>query len=436
MSRLEQVSKLFYLIIVSLLISLFVYLFLQTAFFDKVYSSNAPVIYDIMLYYLIFILGRAALHLLLSFLDYLFTQRLPEPEYNPLVTVLMPCYNEEVGLVPAVESVMNLDYPNIEILIVDDGSQDSTLDIAIELASRFQEVRVITQANSGKAAALNFGVSQANGDYILCMDSDSLLSRNCIKMAIKYFMAYPALAAVAGGVHVATTKNVLTWFQSLEYIIGLNFFKSAQSALSIVPIVPGPIGVFKKECVLAVGGYKSDTFAEDADLSMRILMAGFEIKYCAAIRAVTEAPDSTGQLLTQRYRWSRGMIQTIRENIKCFHEHKNKRRAAIILSYMFFETILIPLINFIFALTTLQYALLFGDKMFLGPYFMGLTILDMVLSLYSIVMEKKMGILFVLSLFNRVTYGLALEIVRFFSLLDEVFNLPMKWGEMKRKGIS
>lgn len=424
-----------YIAIVSIAVFVFTYIIFQTKFFEKFLNSDSPLLFKMMFYYLILIFLRTVVHLFLSFLDYLFTKRLPETHDNPLVTILMPCYNEEIGLENAVKSVLNLKYPNKEILIIDDGSTDKTLDIGINLSKKYNTVRVITQKNGGKANALNYGLSQALGDYVLCMDSDSILSSNCINMAMKYFWHYPNLAAMAGGVSVKPNKNMLTWFQELEYIIGLNFFKNAQSALNIVTIVPGPIGVFKKDIIKKIGGFKSDTFAEDADLSMRLLMAGYDIKYCAAMKAITEAPDTVSQWMTQRYRWSRGIIQALKENIKNFNSHSNRPRAFFILSYMFGETIFIPTINFVFAIATIQYALQFNITFLLGPYFIGLTILDIALSLYSIVMEKRIGALFVLSIINRLTYGLSLEVVRFFSLIDEVLAIPMRWGTMIRKGI-
>lgn len=397
-------------------------------------NNIAELAAEVMLFYLLFIFARTILLLSLSFIESFFRRKLPPIQSFPLVTIVIPCFNEEIGLRKAVASVKKIDYPNLEILIVDDGSTDSTFEIARELESDFQ-VRLILQENQGKAFALNNGIQQALGDYYVCMDADSELSSNLLLDSIPFFEADPNLAAVAGSVEVGNDRTVLTAFQKLEYIVGLNFHKMAQSCLNLVTIVPGPIGVFKKNSVLKVGGYHTDTFAEDCDLSMRLLMEGYNIKYTGLIKARTEAPENFSSLITQRYRWSRGMIQAIVKSLLLLKTKGSFRNIFIVL-YMFLETIFIPLVNFTFVMITLQFALMYSTAELLGPFFIGLTLLDLALILYSIIVERELGSLFLLGLFNRLTYGLALEVIRFFSIFDEIFRLPMKWGKIKRKGLA
>ncbi len=388
---------------------------------------------NIMLYYLIFIFIRTFLLLVLSFLEVVFYKRNRIIQSFPLVTIIIPAYNEEKVLTPAIESVLDIDYPNLEVLVVDDGSTDNTFVVAKEM-EKHEQVRVIHQANAGKSEALNHGISEALGDYFVCMDADSVLSKNILLEAIPYFEEDENLAAVAGAVKVGNSKNILTSFQNLEYIIGLNFHKKAQSFLKMVTIVPGPIGVFNRDKVYALGGYSSDTFAEDSDLSMRLLMEGYNIKYCDKISAVTEAPDDINSLITQRYRWSRGMVQAIFKGIGILRENYSMRGLLVVL-YMFFETIMIPLINFSFIVLTLEFALLYNITELMGPYFIGLTLLDVALCFYSIITEQKIGYLLILSFLNRLTYGLLLEVIRFFSIFDELLKVPMKWGVLVRKGL-
>jgi cellulose synthase/poly-beta-1,6-N-acetylglucosamine synthase-like glycosyltransferase len=163
-------------------------------------------------------------------------------------------------------------------------------------------------------------------------------------------------------------------------------------------------------------------------------MGGYNIKYCNTITARTEAPDEFRDLITQRYRWSRGMIQSIIKAVKTLRTNFTSR-GFFVVAYMFFETLIIPIINFTFVIITLEYALLYDTIQLMGPYFIGLTVMDLTLCLYAIVMEKEVTILFFLGIFNRVTYGLALEVIRFFSIFDELFSLPMKWGVLTRKGM-
>ncbi|ATH07776.1 hypothetical protein BIY24_07390 [Halobacteriovorax marinus] len=397
-------------------------------------NPYANFVAKLMLYYLLFIFVRTFLLLILSFLEVIFYKKSRDIVKYPLVTLIIPAYNEEKVLKKAIESVLEIDYPNLEVLVVDDGSTDDTFFVAKEM-EKHSQVRVIHQSNAGKSKALNYGISEALGDYFVCMDADSVLSKNLLIEAIPYFERDENLAAVAGAVQVGNANNLLTIFQKLEYIIGLNFHKKAQSFLNMVTIVPGPIGVFDRSKVYAIGGYSSDTFAEDSDLSMRLLMEGYNIKYCDKITATTEAPDEINALITQRYRWSRGMVQAIFKGMNLLWDNFSVR-GALVITYMFFETILIPLINFSFIMLTLEFALLYNIVDLMGPYFVGLTLLDVALCFYSIIMERQVFSLLILSFLNRLTYGLLLEVIRFFSIFDELLKIPMKWGVLERKGMN
>ena len=389
-----------------------------------------------MLYYLYFICARTMLLLGLSLYEFLNSKHLPEISSPPLVTIIVPCFNEAAVIQESIRSVARIDYPNLEILVVDDGSTDDTFEKAMEL-ERKEKIRVLTKPNGGKADALNFGISQALGDYILCVDADSVIIPNVLKLAMPYFQVDANLAAVAGSVVIGNSDSLITKFQSLEYIIGLNFHKKAQSALNLVTIVPGPIGVFKKSVLKQVGGYETDTFAEDADLTLKILTEGFHIKYCSEMIAITEAPRDFHELCIQRYRWSRGTIQAIMKNLGKAKAGKiYGLRNLLILIYTTIETMLIPAINFIFAMLTLVFALYFDNVALYGPFFFGLIMMDMTIALYSIIFDKKVFGLFFLSIVSRVTYGFSLEIMRFYAMIDELMNIPMKWGTLTRKGVN
>lgn len=389
---------------------------------------------QIMLYYLLFTTFRAATILALSFLEHLFKKTRGEPHYHPLVTIIIPCYNEAKVIEKAIESILTLNYPNYEILVIDDGS----FDLTTELAKKFEDkekLRVIYQLNSGKAEALNRGISEALGEYIVCMDADSLLGKNTLMNAMAYFVEDPTLGALAGSVRVGNSHSLLTQFQKLEYIIGLNFHKKGQSFLNTVAIVPGPIGIFKRDLLLKIGGYRSNTFAEDCDLSMRILLSGHQIKYAPDVVADTEAPDTFQDLMVQRYRWSRGMVQAIAKNLHWLNPKKINFRNLFILGFMGTETIVIPMANFLFGLLSIQYALMYGTTQLMGAHFLGLVELDLALSLYAISTERNIAGYFLLSIINRITYGFSLEIMRFFAIIDEMFQIPMRWGTIERKGM-
>ena len=394
----------------------------------------AKVISDCMMFYLFFVLLRTVLLVLCSFGEFYFRKTLSEPKEYPLVSIIMPCFNEEKVIATAIQSVMELDYPNYEVLVVDDGSTDLTLDAAKKLEKKGR-LRVVSHENAGKSGALNRGIAEAVGEYVLCMDADSILAPNVLKLAIAYFEKNPKLAAVAGSVVLGNTPNVLTLFQRLEYVIGLNFHKTAQSFLSMVTIVPGPIGVFKRDVIIRLGGYHHDTFAEDCDLTIRMLVEGYDLAYCPEMIAVTEAPEDLRSLISQRYRWSRGITQAIAKNSGwLLRPHVSLRNFSIV-AYMVIESLVIPIVNFTFAMITLQHGLLYGVQHLLGPFYASLTLLDIVLAMYSVATENQNLKLILLASINRVTYGLALEILRFFCIFDELFKLPMNWGKLVRKGL-
>ncbi|MCO4755116.1 MAG: glycosyltransferase family 2 protein [Bacteriovoracaceae bacterium] len=402
---------------------------------EWVIPGHAKWVATIMLYYLYFICARTILLLAMSFFEYLNSKTKVATKAAPLVTIIIPCYNEEAVIQNSIQSVSKMNYPNLEILVVDDGSTDKTFEKALEMSETFK-VRVLTKMNGGKSSALNYGIQQALGDYVLCLDADSELDPQVLKRGVPYFENKTELAAVAGSARVGNAKNLLCMFQKLEYIIGLNFHKKAQSSLSMVTIVPGPIGLFRKKALLEVGCYEKDTFAEDCDLTLKLLMKGYEIKYCPDMIAYTEAPQTFYELTIQRYRWSRGMIQAITKNIVNLKSRGGvNKRNLLILTYMVVETMLIPSINFLFGMTTLIMAMKYEGTNLFGPFFAGLVAMDAAIALYSILTERQVGSLFFLSIVSRITYGFSLEVMRFYAMIDEILRIPMKWGTISRKGM-
>jgi cellulose synthase/poly-beta-1,6-N-acetylglucosamine synthase-like glycosyltransferase len=351
-----------------------------------------------------------------------------------MISILVPGFNEGKVIGTAIQSLITLDYPNYEILVIDDGSKDDMFQIAKQYEND-SRVRVIYKPNGGKSSALNRGIEEALGEYVLCMDADSKLSHDVLLKAMSYFESNRNLAALAGNVVVGNPTNLLTMFQKLEYVTGLNFYKSAQSYLGMVNIVPGPIGVFRRKVLLEMNGYRQDTFAEDCDLTLRILMAGYSVSYCPDLVAVTEAPDELMPLIKQRYRWSRGILQAINIQWESLKSNKLSLRNLGIFAMIYTESIIIPVVNFLFVIATVFYALMFDSTQLLGAYFIGLTLLDLSLAAYSVYTEKTVGSLVFLSMLNRITFGLAMEIVRFFSMFDELLKVPMTWGKLKRKGL-
>ncbi|MEW6654522.1 MAG: glycosyltransferase family 2 protein, partial [Bacteroidota bacterium] len=237
------------------------------------------------------------------FLAYFYITRYTVEEksgYYPFVSIIVPVYNEGKVLKESIDSLLELNYSNYEIIIVNDGSSDDTAAVAEALVgyqkgvSGLVKISLINKPNGGKAKALNAGIQYSEAQFVLCMDGDSQLSENTLKMAVRHFID-PAVGAVAGNVKVQNRNRILTDLQALEYLEGLNMARSAQGFLQMVNIIPGPIGIFRKAAFRDAGFYSSDTFAEDADVTLKILAAGWKIIYEPNAIAFTEAPVTVYQ---------------------------------------------------------------------------------------------------------------------------------------------
>ncbi|PYF77260.1 glycosyltransferase [Pedobacter nutrimenti] len=234
---------------------------------------------------------------------------------NPseLVSVIIPAYNEEITAEQTLNSLLKTTYPNVEFIFVDDGSKDNTYQLILEKFKDHPKVKVFTKANGGKASALNFGIAQASADYVICIDADTQLKANAITEMMRYFYI-DEIAAVAGTVKVGNANNIITKWQSIEYITSQNMDRRAFDLLNTITVVPGAIGAFRKGVIKEVGGFTTDTLAEDCDLTMRILRAGYVVKNCSEAVAYTEAPETVNMLLKQRLRWSFGVMQSFWKN--------------------------------------------------------------------------------------------------------------------------
>ncbi len=245
------------------------------------------------------------------------TQALPgapsAPSHLPLVSVIVPAFNEAPMIAQVLDSLLLVRYPRFEVIVVDDGSSDQTFLRALPYhRRRGVEFRVLAKPNGGKFDALNHGIARARGEIVICIDGDSVLDPDAVRHCVAHFED-PCIGAVAGHVRVENRGTAWSALQALEYIVGYGLAKRAQSAARAVCIVPGPLGAFRKSALSEVQGYDGDSFAEDFDLTMKLLGAGWHIVYEPRAVVSTEAPERTLELLRQRYRWTRGSLQVLRK---------------------------------------------------------------------------------------------------------------------------
>jgi poly-beta-1,6 N-acetyl-D-glucosamine synthase len=234
---------------------------------------------------------------------------------QPLVSIIVPAFNEEINACRTVQSLLQQDYPNMQIIFVDDGSKDNTFKIVQDTFADNNKVKVFTKPNGGKASALNAGIEKAEGDFVVCIDADTQLKPDAVSQLMKKFID-ENVAAVAGNVKVGNEINMITRWQSIEYITSQNFDRRAFAYLNCITVIPGAIGAFKKEAVIKAGGFTSDTLAEDCDLTMRLHRNGYSIGNATEAISYTEAPETMKQFMKQRFRWSFGVMQ-------CFWKHRD-----------------------------------------------------------------------------------------------------------------
>jgi cellulose synthase/poly-beta-1,6-N-acetylglucosamine synthase-like glycosyltransferase/peptidoglycan/xylan/chitin deacetylase (PgdA/CDA1 family) len=224
------------------------------------------------------------------------------------VSVIVPAYNEKEGIEAAVRSLAGGDYPEIEVVVVDDGSTDDTASIVERLG--LPNVRVIRVPNGGKANALNTGIALARHDLIVTVDGDTIFEPESIRMLVQPF-ADRRVGAVAGNVKVGNRKSLVALWQHIEYVIGFNLDRRLYELLNCMPTVPGAIGAFRRRALREVGGISDETLAEDTDVTMALCRAGWRVVYEERAKAWTEAPATLEQLYRQRYRWSYGTMQAM-----------------------------------------------------------------------------------------------------------------------------
>jgi cellulose synthase/poly-beta-1,6-N-acetylglucosamine synthase-like glycosyltransferase/peptidoglycan/xylan/chitin deacetylase (PgdA/CDA1 family) len=240
----------------------------------------------------------------------------------PLVSIIVPAYNEEINSVRTVNSLLLQNYPNLQVIFVDDGSKDSTYTNVKEAFFNNAKVEVYTKQNGGKASALNTGIEKATGEYVVCIDADTQLKPDAVtQLMLKFFSPVGGgregtVGAVAGNVKVGNEINMITRWQSIEYITSQNFDRRAFDLLNCITVIPGAIGAFNKEAIVKAGLFTSDTLAEDCDLTMRLHRIGYIVRNCNEAISYTEAPETMRQFMRQRFRWSFGVMQ-------CFWKHRD-----------------------------------------------------------------------------------------------------------------
>jgi cellulose synthase/poly-beta-1,6-N-acetylglucosamine synthase-like glycosyltransferase/spore germination protein YaaH/peptidoglycan/xylan/chitin deacetylase (PgdA/CDA1 family) len=234
------------------------------------------------------------------------------PAIDPtrFVSVLIPAYNEAKVIENSIRRVLASEQVHVEVIVLDDGSKDGTSAIVTAAFAEEPRVKLLTLENGGKARALNKGLEIARGEIVIALDADTQFEPLTIARLARWFED-EEIGAIAGNAKVGNRVNLVTRWQSVEYVTSQNLERRALSSLDAIMVVPGAVGAWRKAALDEVGGYPVDTLAEDQDLTIAIQRMGWRVGYDIDAVAWTEAPESFGALAKQRFRWAFGTLQCL-----------------------------------------------------------------------------------------------------------------------------
>jgi cellulose synthase/poly-beta-1,6-N-acetylglucosamine synthase-like glycosyltransferase/peptidoglycan/xylan/chitin deacetylase (PgdA/CDA1 family)/spore germination protein YaaH len=396
-------------------------------------------------------LGVARLILLgcLALINRARERRHPPPplgEVLPLVSVLIPAYNEELVIVSSIRQILRSRYANLEIIVVDDGSIDATSAVVTEHYANEPRVRLLTIPNGGKAHAVNTALREASGTVIVALDADTQFEPETISRLVRWF-ADPNVGAVAGNAKVGNRINLITLWQALEYITAQNLERRALAALGAITVIPGAVGAWRREALEQLGGFPSDTLAEDQDLTIAVQKAGYQTLFDAEAIAWTEAPDTVRGLARQRFRWAYGTLQ-------CLWKHRdatfNPRQGALgmialpqVWLFQILFSVVSPLVDLVLVwqiiattLDYLQHRGQFNDTNLLRMlvFYAAFMTVDLAASALAFAMEKKekWSLLWWLVL-QRFGYRQLMYYVVIRSVWTAIRGPSVGWGTQERK---
>ena len=260
--------------------------------------------------------------------------------YRPYVSVIVPAWNEENGIITTVEALLKSTYKNMEIIVVDNASTDNTKKNIIALTiSHYKKslgcsvftkditLRYSYEAKQGKGNALNNGISLASGEIIISIDADCYVPPDTVGNFVKYF-SNPTIMAAVGNVRIGNTDTIVGVVQYLEFLFSF-YFKKAESLVNTIYIIGGAAGAFRREVFDKIGQYSTTNITEDIELSVRIQAHGMRIAYASDALVYTEGAVTLEGLIKQRLRWKRGRFETFMEHRYLFCSLKKEHNKLL-----------------------------------------------------------------------------------------------------------
>ncbi|MFJ8457400.1 glycosyltransferase [Bacillus paramycoides] len=352
--------------------------------------------------------------------------------YQPFVSVVIAAYNEEKVIAKTIRSILDSNYREFEVIVVDDGSKDGTSKVIQETFHKHSKVRLIQKENGGKSSAMNLGFQQSRGEIIVTLDADTIIAQDAISLMIRHFEDHN-VAAVSGNVKVGNRRNLLTTWQHVEYITGFNLERRAFDELNCITVVPGAIGAWRKKNVVESGYLSEDTLAEDTDLTITFLRQGHRIVYEEKAYAFTESPEDVKSLIKQRYRWSYGTLQCLWKHRKALFNSKHKTLGFIALPNMWlFQYVLqfiAPLADILMIM-----GLFSSDPLKVLGFYLVFFLMDLLASLFAFKLEKENSKPLVWLILQRFIYRQFMTYVVIKSVFSSIRGVAVGWNKLKRMG--
>ncbi|MDB5772222.1 MAG: poly-beta,6-N-acetyl-D-glucosamine synthase [Burkholderiales bacterium] len=254
---------------------------------------------------------------------------------TPMVSIIVPCYNEQDNIRDVVHALSQMHYPNYEVICVNDGSQDGTAAILNELLASYPMLRVIHQAkNQGKAVGLNTAALLARGEYLLCIDGDAVLDPDAISWMLRHFLSGPRVAAVTGNPRIRTRSTLLGRLQVGEFSSIIGLIKRAQRIYGRLFTVSGVVAMFRRRALLDIGFWSPDMLTEDIDISWKLQVQHWQVRFEPRALCWILMPETLAGLWKQRLRWAMGGCQAMLKYSFVFTKWRMRRLWPIYIEYV------------------------------------------------------------------------------------------------------
>lgn len=371
----------------------------------------------------------------------------PPLTFSGPVAVIVPAYNEEKVIVQTVRALLrSVGVPGLKIFVIDDGSTDQTAARVREEFSGEPHVALFERPNGGKSAALNFGLTQTDAEIIVALDADTVFTSTTIASLVRHF-ANPRVGAVAGNAKVGNRVNLLTKWQALEYITSQNLDRRAFDLLGCITVVPGSVGAWRRQLVLAAGGFSAATLAEDADLTMTILRTGYHVIYDDEAVAYTEAPETVRAFVRQRHRWMFGTFQAAWKHRDALFRWRYRALGFVALPNIFLFQVLFPLISPVIDLMMVGSLVSAGMGYWMHPaeytpddlwqvafYYAIFLAADVLAACLAFALERRESPrLLWLLIWQRFVYRQVMYYIAIRAVLDSLRGGPVGWNKLERR---